>query len=86
MINFLKGKKLWGYITGICVKPKSTNEDYDAKLDTSQENNSKIVTWINNYVEHSIGAHLAKYETKKEVWDHLKGLCTQSNFAKQYQL
>jgi hypothetical protein len=29
---------------------------------------------------------LAKYETAKEVWDHLQRLFTQSNFAKQYQL
>jgi hypothetical protein len=29
---------------------------------------------------------LAKYETTKEVWDHLQWLFTQSNFAKQYQL
>jgi hypothetical protein len=29
---------------------------------------------------------LAKYETTKEVWDHLQRLFTQSNFAKQYQL
>jgi hypothetical protein len=29
---------------------------------------------------------LAKYETTKEVWDHLQMLFTQSNFAKQYQL
>jgi len=29
---------------------------------------------------------LAKYETGKEVWDHLQWLFTQSNFAKQYQL
>jgi hypothetical protein len=25
---------------------------------------------------------LAKYETTKEVWDHLQRLFTQSNFAK----
>jgi len=29
---------------------------------------------------------LAKYETAKEVWDHLQRLFMQSNFAKQYQL
>ena len=34
MRNFLKGKKLWGYFTGISVKPKSTNENYATQLDT----------------------------------------------------
>ncbi|XP_074566109.1 uncharacterized protein LOC141822675 isoform X1 [Curcuma longa] len=29
---------------------------------------------------------LAKYEKAKDVWDHLKRLYVQSNFAKQYQL
>ena len=38
------------------------------------------------FVKHSIGSHLAKYETTKEVWDHLQRLYTQSNFVKQYQL
>lgn len=31
------------------------------------------------------GSH-AKYETTKEVWDHLNRLYVLSNFAKQYQL
>ena len=34
MRKFLKGKKLWGYVNGTCVKPKSTNDDYATKLDT----------------------------------------------------
>ena len=75
-----------GHVIGTCVKPKSTNEDYATELDTWEANNSKIITWINNLVEHSIGARLAKYEMAKEVWDHLWRLYTQSNFAKQYHL
>ena len=67
MRNFLKGKKLWGYVIGTSVKPESTNENYTTELDTWEANNSKIITWINNYIEHSIGARLAKYETTKDV-------------------
>ena len=78
MRNILKGKKLWGYVIGTSVKSKSTNESYAIELDTWEE----IITWINNSVEHSIGARLAKYETSKEVWDHLQRLYTQLNFAK----
>jgi hypothetical protein len=55
-------------------------------IDTWEANNAKIITRINNFVEHSIGTQLAKYKTTKEVWDHLQRLFTQSNFAKQYQL
>ena len=44
MRNFLKGKKLLGYVTGTSAKPKSTNEKYATKLDTWEVNNSKIIT------------------------------------------
>lgn len=86
MRNFLKGKKMWGYVSGTFVKPVQTNEDYQNLLDIWEANNAKIITWVNNSVEHSIGTQLAKYETAKEVWDHLQRLFTQSNFAKQFQL
>src|SRR2546430_5650523 len=84
MRNFLKGKKMWGYVCGTSVKPKDTEKEYEALLETWNTNNAKIV--INNSVESSIGIQLAKYETAKEVWDHLQRLFIQSNFAKQYQL
>ena len=70
MRNFLKGKKLWGYVSGTCVKPKITNENYGVELDKWEANNAKIITWINNFVEHSIGTQLAKYEMTNEVWDN----------------
>eukprot|EP00257_Ricinus_communis_P024689 XP_025012103.1 uncharacterized protein LOC112533881 [Ricinus communis] len=82
MKNFLKGKQKWGYISGAYIKP----QDDVALLDKWEVDNSKIITWINNSVKHSIGTQLAKYETAKEVWDHLARLYTRSNFAKQYQL
>jgi len=66
--------------------PKNIEEGDVVLIDTWEANNAKIITWINNYVEHSIGTQLAKYETTKEVRDHLQRLFTQSNFAKQYQL
>ena len=34
MKKFLKGKKLWGYITRTCVKPRSTDKDYVVDTDT----------------------------------------------------
>ena len=77
---------MWGYVSGAYVVPKNTEEGDTASIDAWEANNAKIITWINNSVEHSIGTQLAKYETAKEVWDHLQRLFTQSNFAKQYQL
>jgi hypothetical protein len=67
MRNFLKGKKMWGYVSGTFVIPRNTDEGYAALIDAYEANNSKIIIWINNYVEHSIGIQLVTYETSKEV-------------------
>ena len=83
MRNFLEGKKMWGYVSGTYIIPKNIEEEDAVLIDTWEANNAKIITWINNSVEHSIGTQLAKYETAKEVWDHLQRLFTQSNFAKR---
>jgi hypothetical protein len=68
------------------VIPKNTEKRDDALIDAWEANNTNIITWINNSIENSIGTQLAKYETVKEVWNHLQRLFTQSNFTKQYQL
>ncbi|KAL5704255.1 hypothetical protein ACHQM5_022705 [Ranunculus cassubicifolius] len=87
MRNFLKGKKLWGYVSGILTQPTNDRDPKYAELfDIWDVNNAKIITWINLAVETSIGIQLAKYDRAKDVWDHLAKVFTQSNFAKQYQL
>jgi hypothetical protein len=60
-----------GYVSGTYVIPKNTEEGDVVLIDTWEANNAKIITWINNSVEHSIGTQLAKYETVNKVWDHL---------------
>jgi hypothetical protein len=67
MKNFLKGKKMWGYVSGTYMVPKNTEARDVALIDAWEANNVKIITWINNSIEHSIGMQLAKYETTKEV-------------------
>ncbi|XP_045795561.1 uncharacterized protein LOC123890064 [Trifolium pratense] len=88
MRNFLKGKRVWSYVDETSVKPTDKKDEakYAKELDTWEASNSKIITWINNSVSQSIGMQLAKYDTAKEVWDHLERLYKQSNFAKRYQL
>ena len=87
MKKFLKGKKLWGYVSGTFVKPRDEKaENYMKLVDVWESDNSKIITWINNSMKHTIEMQLEKFETAKEVWDYLAKLYTQSNFAKQYQL
>ncbi|XP_048235207.1 uncharacterized protein LOC125371104 [Ricinus communis] len=65
MKNFLKGKQKWGYISDAYIKP----QDDVALLDKWEVDNSKIITWINNSVKHSIGTQLAKYEAKELEFD-----------------
>jgi len=33
MRNFLKGKRIWGYVSGTSVKPRNTDEGYVALID-----------------------------------------------------
>jgi hypothetical protein len=49
------------------VKPRNTNEGYAVLIDVWEANNARIITWIKNFIEHSIGTQLAKYEIVKEV-------------------
>lgn len=66
MRNFLKEKRMWSYVSGVLRKLiYDRDEKYVDLLDSSEVNNSKILTWINNFVKHSINIQLAKYETTK---------------------
>jgi hypothetical protein len=46
---------MWGYVSGTSVKPRNTDESYVALIDVWEANNVKIIIWINNFVEYSIG-------------------------------
>ncbi|GKB12550.1 gag-pol polyprotein [Tanacetum coccineum] len=72
-------------LDGTKTKPVD-GDNYAMLLDTWEVDNSKVITWINNYVMPSIGAQLTKYDSAKGVCGHLARLYTQSNFAEQYQL
>ena len=67
MRNYFKGKKIWGYVSETFVKPRNTNEGYAALIDVQEANNARIITCINNFVEHFIDTQLTKYEIVKEV-------------------
>ena len=68
MRNFLRGKSMWSYVTGVRRKPTDEKaEDFATSIDVWESNNAKIITWINNFVTHSIGAQLAKCEIANEV-------------------
>jgi len=64
------------------MKSRNIDEGYTVSIDAYESNNAKNITWINNSVKHFIGIQLAKYETLKEVWDHLQRLFTQLKIFK----
>jgi len=57
---------MWEYISGTYVILKNTKDVDVALIDAWEANNAKIVIWINNSVEHSIGTQLEKYKISNE--------------------
>jgi len=55
MRNFLMGKRMWRYVSRTYVIPRNINKGYAAFIDAWEANNAKIITWINNSIEHFIG-------------------------------
>ena len=48
---------MWGYVSGTYMVPKHTKKEDAALIDAWEVNDAKIITWINNFVEHSINSH-----------------------------
>ena len=75
MHNFLIGKNVWGYVSGEIVMPTDKKaENYESLASAWKVNNSKIITWFNNFVNQSISVHFAKFPTAKEIWEYLERL------------
>ena len=52
--------------------PTNTKAEKYVDLKNQRDiNNEKIITWINNSADQTIGGHLAKFTTAKEIWDYL---------------
>ncbi|XP_072064209.1 uncharacterized protein [Arachis hypogaea] len=102
MRGFLKGRKLWRYVTGdiACpVKPTLSKDgaskskedaekekDYAEKLEDWDSKNHQIITWFRNTSTPGIHLQFGRFETAKEVWDHLAKRYTISDLSHQYQL
>ena len=72
MENFVRGKPMWGYISGVKEKSIDTKaNDYATALEVWEVNNSKIITWVNNFVTHMIDAQLAKYDMQRRYVSHI---------------
>ena len=81
MIVFLKGRKLWRYVTGSIPKPvpnpKSkataavTTNDYEERLEEWESIQSKILSWFINTSIPSIHNLLPRFETVEAAWKFL---------------
>ncbi|GKV32397.1 hypothetical protein SLEP1_g41007 [Rubroshorea leprosula] len=90
MRSFLKGRKLWLYITGDITLPHKvtdeTDKEYVDHLEDWDSKNHQIITWFRNTSIPSIHLQFGRYETTKEVWDLLAARYTTSDLSNQYQL
>jgi gag-polypeptide of LTR copia-type/Zinc knuckle len=91
----LKGKSLWKYTMGdrSCPQISTTDltdqikkADWKNKVDQWEVENSKIMTWIANTVDHSISMQFSRFETAKAIWDFLSNRYNQTNFYLKYKL
>lgn len=64
----MKDKKMWGFIIDISTKLIDAKiKKYEDLLEAWDNDNSKIITWMNNFVVHSIRCQLVKYANTKDV-------------------
>ncbi|XP_072080873.1 uncharacterized protein [Arachis hypogaea] len=61
-------------------------KDYAEKLEDWDSKNHQIITWFRNTSTPAIHLQFGRFETTKEVWDHLAKCYTISDLSHQYQL
>ena len=75
MCNFLKGCKLWLYVTRQRLPPKQqkdeTEDTFALRLEDWDDVNHQIITWLRNTSTPSVSMEFGGYDTAKDVWDML---------------
>uniref|UniRef100_A0A2N9HTD6 Integrase catalytic domain-containing protein n=1 Tax=Fagus sylvatica TaxID=28930 RepID=A0A2N9HTD6_FAGSY len=89
-IPFIKGRKLWFYVTGEMKKPvKGSSEDENAfriRLIEWDSNNHQILTWLRNTSIPSISNLLGNFDDARTAWDMLAKRYSSSHGTREYQL
>ncbi|GFY95768.1 hypothetical protein Acr_11g0000740 [Actinidia rufa] len=90
MSSFLKGRKLWRYITGDIKAPTQgaaeTPTEFIVRLEEWDSKNHQIIMWIRNTSIPSISLQLGRFDTAHTIWDFLATRYTTADLACQYQL
>uniref|UniRef100_A0A2N9GQ59 Uncharacterized protein n=1 Tax=Fagus sylvatica TaxID=28930 RepID=A0A2N9GQ59_FAGSY len=88
--TFIKGRKLWFYVTGEMKKPvKGSSEDENAfriRLIEWDSNNHQILTWLRNTSIPSISNLLGNFYDARTAWDMLAKRYSSSHGTREYQL
>uniref|UniRef100_A0A2N9G1T1 Integrase catalytic domain-containing protein n=1 Tax=Fagus sylvatica TaxID=28930 RepID=A0A2N9G1T1_FAGSY len=87
---FIKGRKLWFYVTGEMKKPvQGSSEDENAfriRLIEWDSNNHQILTWLRNTSIPSISNLLGNFDDARTAWDMLAKRYSSSHGTREYQL
>uniref|UniRef100_A0A2N9FWB6 Uncharacterized protein n=1 Tax=Fagus sylvatica TaxID=28930 RepID=A0A2N9FWB6_FAGSY len=88
--TFIKGRKLWFYVTGEMKKPvKGSSKDENAfriRLIEWDSNNHQILTWLRNTSIPSISNLLGNFDDARIAWDMLAKRYSSSHGTQGYQL
>uniref|UniRef100_A0A2N9HTG2 CCHC-type domain-containing protein n=1 Tax=Fagus sylvatica TaxID=28930 RepID=A0A2N9HTG2_FAGSY len=90
MRSFLKGHRLWRYVTGEIQIPVRSKDEEDTKFADRLEDwdckNHQIITWFRHSTVPSIHQQFGRYENAKDVWDLLSRHYTTAGLSHEYQL
>jgi transposase InsO family protein len=90
MRSFLKGRKLWLYVTGEVKKPvkgaSESDEAFTTRLIDWDSKHHQILTWFRNTTIPSISALFGSFDEAKGAWDMLGSRYSSADGAHEYQL
>ena len=90
MCSFLKGHKLWLYVTGQRHPPKQqkdeTEDAFALRLEDWDGVNHQIITWLRNTSTPSVSMEFRGYDTTKDVWDMFASRYSRSDGTQEHQL
>ena len=90
MCSYLKGYKLWLYVSGDRPIPekvdKETDSAYAIQIEDWESGNHHIITWFRNTSIPSIVDEFGDIDIAKEVWDLLVTRYTESSGACNFKL
>jgi hypothetical protein len=90
MRSFLKGRKLWLYVTGDIPKPTKDTAEIDDALHTRlivcDSKHHQILTWFRNTTIPSIATLFGSFDDAQSAWDMLASRYSSIDGSWEYQI